>query len=145
MARGSGIVGGMSWDVVFLGLPAGVGALADLGDQDLVPLATRAEVMAALTRAAPDADWRDPTWGQIEGAGFSIEVSVGDDDPVASVMLHVRGGDGALGVIAAIAEALGRAPVDCSDGTLLDLSSPAAAASLRAWRAYRDRVVEPGP
>lgn len=144
MARGSGNVGGMSWEIVFLGLPAGVRALADLHDQDLAPLAPRAELMTALTHAAPAIAWRDPTWGRLEGADFTIELSVGDDDPVGSLMLHVRGGDGALGVIAAIALALGRAPIDCSDGTLLDLTSPAAAASLRAWRAYRDRVVDPG-
>lgn len=134
----------MSWDVVFLALPPGVRSLEDLGDAP-APLGSRADLIRAIEAAVPTVDFSDPSWGRLDTDAFSIEFSVGDDDPVVSLMLHVRGGDGALGVIAAVAQALGQPPIDCGDGTVLDVASPAAAASFAAWRAYRDRVVGAAP
>lgn len=134
----------MSWDVVFVAMPPGARSLAELVDAP-APLGSRAEVIGAIQAAAPTVDFHDPAWGRLDAERFSIEFAVGDDDPVVSLMLHVRGGDGALGVIAAVAQALGQPPIDCGAGTILDPSSPEAAASLAAWRAYRDRVVGAAP
>lgn len=132
----------MSWDVVFVAMPPGARSLAELVDAP-APLGSRAEVIGAIQAAAPTVDFHDPAWGRLDAERFSIEFAVGDDDPVVSLMLHVHGGDGALGVIAAVAQALGQPPIDCSDGTVLDVASPAAAASFAAWQAYRDRIISP--
>lgn len=131
----------MSWDVLFQPLPPGVRSIAEI-PEDFAPgaLCTRAELIEKVRAIAPMVDFRDPAWGVIEGDDFSIEINVGDEDPVGGFMLHVRGSDGALGVIRLLSEALGCAPIDCSEGELLDLHTPDVAAGLRAWRAFRDGV-----
>jgi hypothetical protein len=63
-------------------------------------------ILEAITAAAPGVDFSDPTWGFIEADQYSIEVNIGDADPVDSFALHVRGGDSAVVVIADILERL---------------------------------------
>ncbi|MEZ4399173.1 MAG: hypothetical protein R3B06_04095 [Kofleriaceae bacterium] len=133
----------MSWDVLLMRLPADVASLEELPEGFVPPpLGAPAEVRAALAAAVPELDFADPSWGRITGDDFSIEVSVDADEPVGTVMLHVRGGDGALPVVGAMVAALGVSAIDCGPGTLLLLDSPAAAASFAAWRDYRDDVVD---
>jgi len=105
------------------------------------PLCTHAELVAKIQAIAPETDFSDPAWGVLDGDGFSIEFNVGTDDPVEQMMLHVRGADGALGVIRELATSLGRPAIDCSAGDLINFDSPDAAAGFRKWRAYRDRIV----
>lgn len=134
----------MSWDVLFVAAPPGIRSLDDLAEVEVPPLGPRAAVVQAVRDALPASDWSDPSWGRLEGDGFSIELNVGDGDPVESIMLHVRGGDGALAVIRQVAAALGRPAIDCGAGTVIDFDAPDAAEGLHAWREYRDRVVGPG-
>ena len=42
---------------------------------------------------APDADFSDPGWGQVSLPGVEIEVNVGNESPLDSFALHVRGPD----------------------------------------------------
>ena len=102
------------------------------------------ERLAALLRAAvPVADLSDPSWGVIDGGGYSIEINLGQGDPVAAVMLHVRGGPPAFAVVRTLVMAIGRPALDCGTGAVIDFEAPDAAAGFEAWRAYRDRVVGP--
>ncbi|SCD89129.1 MULTISPECIES: hypothetical protein [unclassified Streptomyces] len=99
----------MSGDVLVLRLPEGCASVEDLpeGSPEL-PLGPRADVLAALAGAVPEADLSDPAWGELEGPGWSMELNIGDTEPVDAVMLHVRGGgDDVLPVVLRIAEALG--------------------------------------
>jgi hypothetical protein len=90
--------------------------------------------------AVPDADFSDPTWGRIEGPGYSIEVNIGSEDPVQGFAFHIRGGDMAAGIVADILETLGFRALDPeSDTSLFDPAE--AVESLRRWRSYRDQVV----
>lgn len=134
----------MSWDVLFVAAPPGVTSLDDMPEAELPPLGPRDEVLKALRDAAPAADWTDASWGRLDAGDFSIEFNVGDGDPVESVMLHVRGGDGALRVIQRVSEALQRPAIDCSEGTVIDFASADAAAGFHAWRDYRDKVAGSG-
>jgi hypothetical protein len=135
---------GMSWDVLFQDLPRGIRSIEEVPeDYEPKPLCTRAELIAKVTAVAPHVDFSDPTWGRIDGHDHSIELNVGEEDPVVAVMLHVRGGDSVLGLIHELALALDVLPLDCSSGELLDFESDAAKESLRAWREFRDAVVSP--
>lgn len=137
----------MSWDVLFQDLPDGLQSIADVPDnfRPSRPLCGRAELLATIRSIAPETDVSDPAWAVLDAEGFSIEFNIGDRDPVTSLMLHVRGDDGALGVIRDLASALGRPAIDCSAGELLDFSSIDAVAGFHKWRAYRDRVLANGP
>ena len=137
----------MSWDVSFQDLPDGLQSIADVPDDFLPirPLCSRAELHAKIRAIAPETDFSDPAWATLDADGFSIELNIGDEDPVMSLMVHVRGDDEAvLGIIRELASALGRAAIDCSAGELIDFGSPEATEGYRKWRAYRDRILAAG-
>lgn len=121
-------------------VPAGAETIEDLAEDD-APLGTRAEVLAKLRAALPQADFSDPTWGIVEGPDYSVEVNLGDEEPVSAIMLHVRGGDSVMQVIRTAAKALGCGALDCNADEVLDLEGDVAGAGLQAWREYKDRVV----
>ncbi|WP_431032950.1 hypothetical protein ACQYWQ_06535 [Streptomyces sp. P6-2-1] len=129
----------MSWDVLVLRPPDGCAALEELPqDATGLPLGPRADVLTALAGAVPDADLSDPAWGVLEGPGWSIELNIGSDEPVGTVMLHVRGGgDDVLPVVLRIADALGARALDTGDGTLM---GPGDTTGWHAFQEYRDHL-----
>jgi hypothetical protein len=131
----------MSWDLYAMKLPAEARSVDEIpGDYVPPPIASHAEVIAAIRTAVPGADFSDPSWGLIDTPAAAIEVNLGEDDPVESFALHVRGGgDEMLGVIAAILDAVGVTAVDSSSGDLFDPAT--AGRSWAGWQAYRRRVV----
>ena len=101
---------------------------------------TRSEVIAKIKEVVPTANFSDPSWGLIDGGNWSVEVNIGDDEVCNGFALHVRGGDEAVGAIAAILQRIDlRAVVPGTDEFLV--AGPKAIASFARWRAYRDRVV----
>ncbi len=63
---------------------------------------------------------------------------------MGGLAFHVRGEDGALGLIAEILDLLGVGAFDPqSESGIFQLDE--ATASLAAWRAYRDRTIGDGP
>lgn len=122
--------GHMSWDVLLLRLPGHVTSMEDVrSDDGTPPLGRKPWVLGAV----------HPTWGQVEGPGWSIELNIGSDDPVDSIMLHVRGsGDDALAPIFRLAAELGCRVLDCSEGDLI--SSPGETSGWHAFQEFRDRV-----
>lgn len=130
----------MSWDVLLLRVPEGVTAVDALA-VDFVPDPVGAldAVVGLLGQWIPGVDLSDPSWGQLEGPGWSIELSIGDEDPVDSVMLHVRGGgDDVLPVVIRIARVLECGALDISTG---DFLVEGATEGWNAFQQYRDRVL----
>lgn len=131
----------MSWDIFVQDLPHVAKTLDDIPD-DIQPktIGTRADIIAKIKTVVPSADFSDPSWGIIDGDGFSIEVNIGGKDPLMGFAFHVRGGDAAVGVVAAILEVLGLRAIDSQTGDFFK-AGPEALKSFRAWRACRDRLV----
>ena len=132
----------MSWDIFVMDLPRGIGSVADIPD-DFKPstIGPRKVIVEAIAAVAPGVDFSDPTWGYIDDLAYSIEVNIGEADPVESFAFHVRGGDLAVGVIADILERLDLQAIDPqSESGLFDPAS--ATESLQRWRAYRDSVIQ---
>lgn len=131
----------MSWDIFVQDIPASVRAVSEMPD-DFEPqlLGKRAEIIARIREVVPTSDFTDPTWGQINGPDFSIEVSLGDMEDVHSFAFHVRGGELAAVVVADVLRHLGfRAFDPNSDSGIFELDD--AAAGLRKWRTYRDHIM----
>jgi hypothetical protein len=104
----------MSIDIVFQDLPLDVDDARDIPDDFLPgPIGSWEEVVAALLAAAP-IDWNGPEWGRIEGERYSIEVSLGTDDPVMGFAFHARGSDlrGVDLIVADVLMALGIRALD---------------------------------
>src|SRR3569832_757136 len=131
----------MSWDIFVQDLPAGVQSVEDIPD-DFAPkeLGPRAEIIAKIKEVVPDADFSDPTWGRIEGEGWSIEVNTGDEEVCDSFAFHVRGQDEAVGTIAAILDHLKLRALDAQTGEFF-AAGPESLEGFRKWREYRDRVI----
>lgn len=134
----------MSWDILIMDLPRGAQTVSDLpNDFRPRPLGSRSDLITAILSAAPMADFSDPSWGEIVAKDFTIEVNMGKDDQVDSVMLHVRGGQGAVALIADILDQLNARALDIQTGEIFGETT--AATSFAAWRAYRDRIInQPG-
>lgn len=131
----------MSWDIFVQDLPADAKTLEEItGDFKPKPIGLRNEIIAKIKEVVPSADFADPSWGLIDGGDFSIEVNVGNDEPTTSFAFHVRGGDAAIGVVAAILKHLGLRAIDCQTSCFFEPGAEATK-SFQAWRAYRDRVV----
>jgi hypothetical protein len=136
----------MSWDVLLIRLPEGTQSIGELSnDFEAQPLGDRAALIATIQAAVPDVDFSDRSWGLLIRDTFSIELNVGDESPVDTVMLHVRGGDEALPAVQRLAETLRAAAFDCSSGDLIDFSSPSAGDGFKAWRGFRNRVIGDDP
>jgi hypothetical protein len=132
----------MSWDALLLRLPAHVTSVGEVPDDCTTPpLGGRPAVLAAVSQALPEADLSDPVWGELFGAGWSMELNIGSEDPVDSIMLHIRGsGDDVLTPVFQLAAALDCKVLDCSEG---DLITPQGTSGWHAFQEFRDRVIDP--
>jgi hypothetical protein len=104
------------------------------------PIGPRALIIEKIKEAAPSADFSDASWGRIADDSWSVEVNLGKQEDCKHFAFHIRGGDGAVGVVAAILQHLGLRAVDSQTGDFFE-PGPKALESFRNWRAYRDRIV----
>ncbi|WP_238649405.1 hypothetical protein [Paenibacillus piscarius] len=106
------------------------------------PLGQRDDIIAKLSRAIPQLDYRDKAWGILEGEGFSIEFNTGDEELVDSIMLHVRGGGEVMETLRLICGTLEAYALDTSDTGYIDFEQPEAAEqSWEQFQKYRDQVL----
>lgn len=132
----------MGWEVIVLHAPPEVRDLSGFpADFRPVPLGAHASVLEAIREVVPDVEFSKPELGFITGEGFGMEVFLGEDDPVDTVMVKVVGGEGALEVVARIMERLGAQAFDIQTAERFEPS--AARASFGEWSAFRDRMVRP--
>jgi hypothetical protein len=135
----------VSFDVFVQDLPPGARTVADIPDNFAPrPIGRRTDIVAGILRAAPAADFTEPTWGHIAGPGYSIELNIGPEEVLESFAFHVRGGQEALFIVADILRELGLralAPGTASGFFEHSELGPAYA----QWQAYRQQVVGGSP
>jgi len=132
----------MSWDIFAQDLPADARNIDDIPD-DFEPhaLGSRSEIVGRILAVLPTVQFDDEGWAALDEAGCAIELNVGSADTVASVAIHVYGGDRAPIVVSQLLEQLGCRAFDPASTTgIFDAST--AAASFARWREYRDRVAD---
>ena len=106
----------MSRDIFVQDIPASATQVDDIED-DWQPSALvfgQPEAVDAVRELAPDSDFSDPSWIQVELEGASIDISIGDEVPLRSFALHVRGPD-AVAANRFISALLGRLDVRAFD------------------------------
>lgn len=132
----------MSYDIFVQDLPASAISVDEI-PADFVPspLGPRQSIIDGILDVIPTADFSDPTWGKIDSGDWSIEVNIGEKDPCTNFALHVRGGNEALGAVAAILERLGFRALDTSEGGIFS-ADQASIESFSKWRDYRNRIVD---
>ena len=131
----------MSYDVMMLKFKgARPESPEEIEPEGLAPLGAAADVRRQISNVLDGTDWSDPPWGRFEGDGFSIEFNVGADDPIDSMMLHLRGGGDAIATVAKLAAQIGWAAIDCQTDAFIDLEAPSEE-GWEKWQGFRDRVV----
>jgi hypothetical protein len=132
----------MSWDISLFNAPPGITIEEIPRDYEPAPLGSVAEVLGRLQAAFVDLDLSDPTWGDLERSAWSVEFNIGAEDPVRSIMLHVRGGgDDVVQVVRETAHVLGCRALDCSSGEFIEDGGRDGWAD---FQAFRDRAFGQG-
>ena len=133
----------MSWDVLVCNYygspPKDMENLPD--DHKPDPLGSASTVRMSISQNLPGVDWSDPTWGIYDGDEFSIEFNTGEEDPINSIMLHVRGGGDAIAAMLQFANPNKWSLLDFSTGQFLDPENP----SQQGWedfQAFRDKALD---
>lgn len=129
----------MSWDL-FLQHVSGEYATVESIPSDYSPpaIGSREELIRKLHEAIPEIDFSDPSWGILDGPGYSIEISIGERAELRGIALHVRGAGEAIPIVSKIVAASELRAIDAQTGEFF--SEEAAEESFRGWQAYRDRV-----
>jgi hypothetical protein len=131
----------MSWDIFVMDIPRSATSVDTLPPDWMPgPIPVREEILRAIIEVDPTADLSDPSWVRVNGAGFSIEVNIGNDSPLTSFACHIRGGDYSIGFVADLLERLKLRAFD--PGSPTGIFAPGTAGeSLARWREYRDQVL----
>jgi hypothetical protein len=131
----------MSWDVFVQDFPSHAKTVAEIPDDfQPAPIGRRSDLIRKILQVVPTADFSNPAWGLIDGGDWSMEVNMGGEEDCDGFALHVRGGDVAVGVVAAILEKLGLRALNSQTGEFF-VAGAGSVASFQKWRAYRDQVV----
>ena len=105
----------MSWDLSVVGFRNTPPPMADMdGTVREQPLGDRVQVQNFLNCIADQIVWHGLDMGILTGDGFSIEFILGNNDPVSSFVMHVRGDVSAMNVLQSIAAQPGWYVVDSS-------------------------------
>jgi hypothetical protein len=109
----------LSWDIFAQHLPASITSLSDIPD-DFVPqpLGKRVSLIAKIMEVVPQADFAAPGWGKIRTPECEIEIGMGNDEDVESIVFHVYGGELAPGVVVAILRTLRLRALDSATGEI---------------------------
>lgn len=129
----------MSWDVILFKVPPNVVSLEEAG-VTLTPLGTKLEVISKLKRIIPNVDFSDPTWGKLDGDNYFIEFSMGKEEIIDGLMLHIRGGNEVIEVLKTISKDTGWKPFDCSNGELIDFDYYPE--GLQKWKDFREQMAQ---
>jgi len=121
--------------------PRDIKTIEELPD-DFKPQAigSRAQIAQSLQTVFPNANISDLGWLIVDDKEFSIEISVGHKEPCDGFMLHVRGGEAAVGAVTQIAQLFEARAFDMTSCQFLD-STPDPGGGFRQWQAYRGKVV----
>jgi len=132
----------MSWDVVIMRFPDGFDGDFDKMPADWEPekLFTQDYFAEEIKKIFPNIIG-DKTWMTLNAETYSIEVNIGDDDPVSNIMLHVRGGDEALQAIEKICIKFNCQALDTTESKLIDFDKKTND-GFTSWREYRDNVLK---
>lgn len=130
----------MSWDIFVQDLPPDAKSVADIpADFKPASIGKRSMVIERIKEVVPTANFSDPSWGLIDGDGWSIEINIGAKEDCDGFAFHIRGADAAVDVVAAILQHLKLRALDSQTGDFF-VAGAEAIDSFRKWRAYRDHA-----
>jgi hypothetical protein len=140
--RARGLARPVSWDLLIIAAPPGLPVEA-VTEDNTPPLGPRADVVAAIRAALPEAGEPSGRYLRVEGETFTVELNLGDDEPVGHLGVRAQGDDATVDALMRLCAHTGWRAYDVSTGDFLDAADDPAA-GLRGWRALRDRAIGDG-
>lgn len=135
----------MGWDLFICKFSQAYEAMAAIPDKERChPLDIRDEVRKTITAAFPRTDWSDARWGVCDAGSGVIEFSLGDDEPVEGILVHIRSGRSVLPSIVQICQQRGWQILDISSGLFIDQSPEIEGPGVERWLAYGQQIPDRG-
>ena len=115
----------MSWDFLLQKFPENTARPEEVPDDYLPPsVGSRADVASAVCKLFRHAESDGESFVTIERSGFTIEISLGDEEPCSQMLLHVHvdGEDAtaATKTILRLADHFGMRAIDCSTSEFME-------------------------
>lgn len=125
----------MSWDIVLLK------SKIDISDKQAQPecMGEKIVLIEEFEKNFSLVDFSNKTWGVFNDGQTSIEINIGTNEKVYSIMLHVRGGGDPFDFIKKTCDYFKWSALDGSTGEYFDLASPPRE-SWERWKKYRDKI-----
>jgi hypothetical protein len=126
----------MSWDVLLLKNKI------DLLDTNAEPepIGEREGIIEAIRQFQPDIDFTDKSWAIYFEGETSIELNIGNEHIIKSIMLHIRGSGDPHDFIALLCNHFNWNAIDCSTGNYMDFEN-LSKDSWERWQKYRDKIL----
>ena len=132
----------MSWDIFVQNIPMEYKKIEDI-PKDFNPekIYKLKDFEKAISSIFAGTDFSDPSWGIYEGDGYSIEFSLGSEEPKSGFAMHIRGNNtDAVTKIDTLLKMLKLRGIDAQTGEFF--SPDEARESFREWQDFRDRAIE---
>jgi hypothetical protein len=125
----------MSWDVLLLK------SKIDTTDMDAQPesMGDKEVLIQEFKKVSSDIDFGDKSWGIYFDGQTSIEINIGGNTKVDTIMLHIRGNGDPFSFIKATCDYFKWYALDCSTGQYIDFSSQSTD-SWDRWQKFRDKI-----
>jgi hypothetical protein len=125
-------------------LPARLQSAADVpADFAAQPIGTRADLLAAIQRVAPDTDISAQSRCRIEGPDGPIEVELGDTEPCSAITLRLGDDAASAFIVHDLLEQLGLRALDPAAPNGL-FARPDDPEGLVRWHQHRSRLATSG-
>lgn len=132
----------MSCDIFVQDFPPDADSVEEIpADFHPASIGKRTTIVEQIRKVVPSAYFSNPGWGTIDGDDWSIEINMGPRDDCESFAFHVRGGDAAVGVVAAILQQLKLRAVNSQTGEFF-VAGAEAMEAFNKWRIYRDQIID---
>ncbi len=132
----------MGWDLIVLRVPDYVKAVADLRDHAALALGSRDDVLRTISAAFPQADTSNPVWVVVDGEGYTLELNIGEKEPIESLMIFVHGSAEAIRAIEHLCVRGGWRAFDTAAGDFIDFASTNRDFGFERSQEYRRHIHE---
>ncbi len=132
----------MSWDIFGMHLPDGIKTAKDIpAGFKPTAIGSRSEIIARIKALYPEANFSDPSWGQLFLPDCIIEFPMGDEEVLESLAMYVRGDGG--DVVARILAHFGLRAFDtASESGLFEMDPVRRAQTSKRGGSYLSAVAE---
>jgi hypothetical protein len=133
----------MSWDVLLIKAPPEVTSFSTgkLPEEFILELDSRSDVTSLLNEVVPEIQYLDANWARIRTEDFSIELNIGNNDPIEALMLHIYGKENSIEVISRICQRTGWRAYDTSNDGFIDFDQKSAP-GFQHWKSYKEKIIE---